>query len=43
MAEIGGTFPATRLAYDLFTEAVEVGLGEQGTQGIINLFEDDGD
>jgi len=33
-----GEFPATELAYSLFTEAVEMGLGEQGTQGFINLF-----
>ena len=35
MGELGGAFPATELAYDLFTKAVERGLGEQGTQGLI--------
>jgi 3-hydroxyisobutyrate dehydrogenase-like beta-hydroxyacid dehydrogenase len=31
-------FPATELAYRLFTEAVEKGLGEQGTQALIKLY-----
>ncbi|HEY3137035.1 MAG TPA: NAD(P)-dependent oxidoreductase, partial [Blastocatellia bacterium] len=35
---IEGSFPATELAYSLFTEAVAKGLGEQGTQGLINLY-----
>jgi 3-hydroxyisobutyrate dehydrogenase len=42
MAETGAAFPATELAYELFREAVEMGLGEQGTQGMINLFEEGG-
>jgi 3-hydroxyisobutyrate dehydrogenase len=42
MAEADAAFPATELAYELFTEAVELGLGEQGTQGLINLFEKEG-
>ena len=32
------SYPATELAYGLFTEAVANGLGELGTQGFINLF-----
>ena len=38
--ETGAPFPAAELTYGLFTEAVEAGLGEQGTQGMINLFTD---
>jgi 3-hydroxyisobutyrate dehydrogenase len=38
LQEMGGTYPAAELAYTLFTEAVAKGLGEQGTQGFINLF-----
>ena len=38
--ETGAPFPAAELTYELFTEAVEAGLGEQGTQGMINLFKD---
>jgi 3-hydroxyisobutyrate dehydrogenase len=41
LQEMRGTYPATDLAYALFTEAVEKGLGELGTQGFINLFKDD--
>jgi 3-hydroxyisobutyrate dehydrogenase len=41
LQEMRGRFPATNLAYELFTEAVSSGLGEQGTQGFINLFKDD--
>lgn len=36
--KLGGRFPGTELTYDLFTEAVDRGLGEEGTQGLINLF-----
>jgi 3-hydroxyisobutyrate dehydrogenase len=36
--KLDAEFPSTELAYDLFTDAVERGLGEQGTQGLINLF-----
>ena len=39
--EIGAKFPAAELTYSLFTEAVEAGLGELGTQGMINLFKDE--
>jgi 3-hydroxyisobutyrate dehydrogenase len=38
--EIGVQFAVTELTYALFTEAVASGLGEQGTQGMINLFKD---
>lgn len=34
-----GQFPGTELAYSLFTDAVNKGLGEQGTQGLINIYE----
>jgi 3-hydroxyisobutyrate dehydrogenase len=36
--QLGEDFPGTALTYALFTKAVERGLGEQGTQGLINLF-----
>jgi 3-hydroxyisobutyrate dehydrogenase len=35
---LGGDFPGTALTCSLFTQAVENGLGEQGTQGLINIF-----
>jgi 3-hydroxyisobutyrate dehydrogenase-like beta-hydroxyacid dehydrogenase len=35
--KMGASFPGTELAYALFTEAVNSGLAEQGTQGLINL------
>ncbi|MDZ7360191.1 MAG: NAD(P)-dependent oxidoreductase [candidate division KSB1 bacterium] len=38
IAALGENFPGTALTYSLFTQAVEQGLGEQGTQGLINLF-----
>ena len=38
---MGATFPASELAYALFTEAVASGLGELGTQGFIKLFKDE--
>ena len=41
LQEMSGTYPATELVYALFTEAVAKGLGEQGTQGFINLFKDE--
>lgn len=41
LQEMRGRFPATNLTYELFSEAVSSGLGEQGTQGFINLFKDD--
>jgi len=40
LQEMSGTYPATELAYKLFTDAVESGLGELGTQGFIKLFKD---
>lgn len=36
---LGREFPGTALTNQLFQEAVEKGLGEQGTQGLINLFQ----
>ncbi|MEK6324530.1 MAG: NAD(P)-dependent oxidoreductase [Acidobacteriota bacterium] len=41
LQEMRATYPATELAYSLFTEAVANGLGELGTQGFINLFKDE--
>ena len=41
--EMRRTFAATELAYSFFTEAVANGLSEQGTQGLINLFNDQDD
>ncbi|MCS6804235.1 MAG: NAD(P)-dependent oxidoreductase [Blastocatellia bacterium] len=35
---LSGTLPGTELAYALFSEAVNRGLGEQGTQGLINIY-----
>jgi 3-hydroxyisobutyrate dehydrogenase len=35
---LGEDFPGTALTYSLFAKAVEAGLGEQGTQGLINIF-----
>jgi 3-hydroxyisobutyrate dehydrogenase len=37
--ELGETLRGAELAYELFTEAVQKGLGGQGTQGLINLFD----
>jgi 3-hydroxyisobutyrate dehydrogenase len=36
--ELGDEFPGTDLAYRLFTDALARDLGEQGTQGLINLY-----
>jgi len=38
-AELGMPAPGTELAYSLFTRALERGLGEQGNQGLYNLWE----
>jgi 3-hydroxyisobutyrate dehydrogenase len=38
ISELGDEFPGTDLAYSLFTDALTRGLGEQGTQGLINLY-----
>jgi 3-hydroxyisobutyrate dehydrogenase len=38
--EMRGKYPATDLAYSLFTRAVENGLGELGTQGFIRVYEE---
>jgi 3-hydroxyisobutyrate dehydrogenase len=36
---MGMTSPGVELAYSLFSEALAKGLGNQGTQGLINLFD----
>jgi 3-hydroxyisobutyrate dehydrogenase len=36
---LGSPFPGVELAYSLFTDAIAAGLENQGTQGLINLFE----
>ena len=41
LQDMKGIYPAADLAYALFTEAVASGLGELGTQGLINLFKDE--
>jgi 3-hydroxyisobutyrate dehydrogenase len=38
ISELGERFPGTDLAYSLFTDASARDLGEQGTQGLINLY-----
>lgn len=35
---LGEDFPGTALTHLLFMQAVEQGIGEQGTQGLINIF-----
>jgi len=37
MASLGGGFPGTELTTRLFQQAVAGGLGEQGTQGLVNV------
>lgn len=37
--ELGEDLPGTALSYSCFTRAVEKGLGNQGNQGLINLWE----
>ena len=41
LQELRTTSPGNDIAYSLFTDAVAMGLGEQGTQGLINLFKDE--
>jgi 3-hydroxyisobutyrate dehydrogenase len=43
LAVIGGDFPAGDLVYSLFHKAMEAGLGNQGNQGLINLWENRSD
>jgi len=38
ISDLGAEFPGTDLAYSLFTDALARDLGEQGTQGLINLY-----
>lgn len=42
-AELGGDYPAASLVYLLFGRAIEVGLAQQGNQGLINLWGQDGE
>ena len=39
LAEIGGDFPAAHLVHSLFHQAMEAGLGSEGNQALINLWE----
>jgi 3-hydroxyisobutyrate dehydrogenase len=39
ISELGGEFPAANLVYSLFTRALELGLKDQGNQGLINVWE----
>jgi 3-hydroxyisobutyrate dehydrogenase len=39
ISELGGDFPAANLVYSLFTKALEMGLEDQGNQGLINIWE----
>jgi len=41
LPDMKAIYPATELAYELFTEAVASGLGDLGTQGLIKLFKDE--
>jgi 3-hydroxyisobutyrate dehydrogenase len=43
IAGVGGDYPAAALAYSLFQKAIEAGLSDQGNQGLINLWQSDGD
>jgi 3-hydroxyisobutyrate dehydrogenase len=38
--QLGQRLPGSALAYSLFSEAVDKGIGEQGTQGLINIYEE---
>lgn len=42
MAGLDGPFPGTELTSHLFAEAVAKGLGDQGTQGLLNLLQTGG-
>ena len=37
--KLDGKFPGTKLAYELFSQAKENGLGEKGSQALIELYE----
>ena len=39
IAELGMSAPGADLAYSLFTQALEMGLGEQGNQGLYNIWQ----
>jgi 3-hydroxyisobutyrate dehydrogenase len=38
ITELGGDFPGAKLSYQLFSAALQERLGEQGNQGLINLW-----
>lgn len=38
ICELGGDFPAANLAHSLFTKALEMGFGDQGNQGLVNIW-----
>ncbi|MGH9447372.1 MAG: NAD-binding protein, partial [Terriglobia bacterium] len=39
ISELGGDFPAANLLHLLFSKAIEMGLENQGNQGLINIWE----
>jgi 3-hydroxyisobutyrate dehydrogenase len=39
ITELGGDFPGAKLSYQLFSAALQERLGEQGNQGLINLWD----
>jgi 3-hydroxyisobutyrate dehydrogenase len=41
IAELSGDFPGAQLVFSLFSEALRRGLGDQGNQGLINLWSHD--
>jgi 3-hydroxyisobutyrate dehydrogenase len=42
LAGISGDFPAAGLVYSLFHQAIDAGLADQGNQGLINLWQNQG-
>jgi 3-hydroxyisobutyrate dehydrogenase len=40
IAEVRGEFPGAKLVSSLYAEALRLGLGEEGNQGLINLWRD---
>ena len=39
IASLGGDFPAAQMVFSLFSKAMEMGLENQGNQGLINIWE----
>jgi 3-hydroxyisobutyrate dehydrogenase len=39
VSELGAEFPAADLVYSLFSRALEMGLEDQGNQGLVNVWE----